>query len=199
MKKAFTLFELIITILIASIITSLSYTYYAQNRWLSDVNKMNKNIFYLLDNGVMNTVTGYINGTGGDCSNNNDYTDLSAARMIDCVGYNGTYPYSGTKSTDGTQSYLTNFLKNHTKNANGCKLYLDDKSSNEFYMFLDCSNINYDNGSNRAKKYIEQKVNAYMKINFSTIYQSADTKSTAINNNSGGTDDDGKIRILFKK
>jgi len=38
-----------------------------------------------------------------------------------------------------------------------------------------------------------------MKINFSTIYQASDMQSTAINNNTGGTDNDGKIRILFKK
>lgn len=199
MKKAFTLFEIIVTILIITVIASLSYSYIKQNKWQSDVNIIDKNIFFLLDKGVMNTTTGYINGTGGDCSNNNDYTDLSAARMVDCADYNRTYPYLGTKSTDGTESYLTNFLKNYTSNADGCKLYLNDKSTNEFYMFLDCSNINYENGSSRIKKYLEQKVDSYMKINFSTIYQSSDTQSTAIDNDSGGTNDDGKIRILFKK
>ena len=201
MKKGFTLIEVVISLVIASVIMSLSYTYYTQHKWMNSVNRMCQNIFYVLDKGVMDTVKGYINGTGGDCSDDHTYTDLSAARADDCAGFTSIYPYGGTKSTDGNESYMTKFLRNYTPNGDGCKLYLDDNnnSSDEFYMFLDCSNINYEGGSDRAKKYIEQKINSYMQINFSTIYQSVDFNATAIDKPTGGNDHDGKLRILFKK
>lgn len=197
-KKAFTLIEIIMSIAIVSIIASLGYIYKKQSDFYSAVNDMNQKLFYIIDAGTMNTITGYINATGGDCSNTYEYTDLSAGRMIDCNDWNSIYPYSGTKSTDGTESYIVSFLKEYMPSGSGCNLYLDEKDTDEFYMFLDCSNINFDS-DNRRKKFIEQKVLSYMKDNFSTIYQSVDMQSTAVDNDSSGTDEDGKIRILFKK
>jgi len=198
-RSAFTLIEILFSIVLASIVLALSYRYYAQNQWVAGVNKLAKNIYFLADKGIMNTTTGYINASGGDCSNDNSYKDLSAGRMLDCTGYASAYPIGGTKSIDGTKSWVTNLFKQYMPNGKTCKLYMDDKSSNEYYLFLDCSDENYNSGSSRGKKYIEQVVNSYIKSNLPTIYQSVDFDSTAINNSSGGNDHDGMLRILMKK
>ena len=198
-KQAFTMIELIFTIIATAIIMALTYNYYSQNRWVQAVDKLSKNIYFLANKGVMNTTIGYINATGGDCSSDNSYTNLTAGRMLDCTGYSSAFPVGGVKSNNATQSWVTNLLVQYMPSGKTCKLYFADKSSNEYYIFLNCSNLDYEGGSNRAKKFLEQKVNSYIKSNLSTIYQSVDFDSTAINNNTGGNDHDGMLRILMKK
>ncbi len=198
-KSAFTLIEIIITILLSSLIASLSYKYYQQNRWFGALNVLDKNILFLLNNGVMDTAIGYVNGTGGDCSSGNNYIDISAGRMIDCVGYGSSFPYGGTKNTNGSSSYVKIPLSDYMPTGETCKMYLDDKSSDEYYMYIDCSAVNYDEGSSRAKKTIENKINAYLRKNLVTIYQSVNFNATSVTNPNGGNSSDGKLRILFKK
>ena len=179
------------------------FSYYALQKkndadFYNSVNSFLTNVDNILNNAVMDTVTGYVNGTGGDCSNDNSYTDLSAGKAIDCVGWSTTYPYDGIKDDDGKDSYIVGLLKNYTVSGSGCKIYLDDIASDEYYVFFDCSNINRE-PIDRYKKYIEDKLIYNITSNFSTIYQSVDRDSTAIDNDSGGNDHDGKIRFKMKK
>ncbi len=198
-KRAFTMLELIFTIIATGIIMSLSYRYYSQYRWVQAVDKLDKNVYFFANSGVMNTTTGYINATGGNCSSDNSYKNLSAGRMLKCTGYSSAYPVGGVSSDDGTKSWVTNLLKAYMPSNKTCKLYFMEKSSNEYYMFLDCSDLDYEGGSSRAKEFLEQKVNSYIKSNLPTIYQSVNFDSTAINNSTGGNDHDGMLRILMKK
>ena len=199
MKKGFTMIELIMTMIISGFIAYLGYTHYRTLQFYSAVNEMDNNIANILENAVMNPVQGYVNGAGGDCSLNNTYTGLSAARAIDCIGWSNTYPYKGTKSTDGTQSYVYNLLKDYAGNGEGCKLYLGENPSNDtsYYMFLDCSNL--DSAYSSYKGYIEKKLNADLRNKFSTIIQSAYFDATSLYNLSGGNSKDGKIGFLLKK
>ena len=197
MKKAFTMMELVMVLITSTVLTSYGWQTWKNEQWYSSVNEMNENIAKILDKAVMDTTTGYINASGGDCSSSFEYTDISAARAIDCIDWSQTFPYDGTKSTNGTESYIKGFLKTYSSSLDGCKLYIDDKSTNEYYIYLDCSNLSY--GNDAQKKFVEQKLSSYLKSNFSTIYQSTDFSSTGITNNSGGNDKDGKVRLLFKK
>jgi hypothetical protein len=199
MKKGFTLLEIIFAIIVSTGIMYLGMTEWKKNDWLDSVNNFNQDLYNIIDKGVMNNVTGYINSTGGDCSTSTHYTDISAARVVDCNEWSSVYPYLGTKNTNGKDSYISKLLKNYTSNGVGCRLYIDDKDSISFYYYLDCSALNYDNGSTRYKKYIEEKILSYSKNKFSTLFQGADRLSTSIDNDTGGTDSDGKIRILIKK
>lgn len=199
MKKAMTLLEITMAVIAASVIMYLSAQSYKSTDWLNSVNKLTDDIVNILDKGVMNNVTGYINSSGDPCSNSFHYTDISAARVVECNNWNNVFPYEGTNTKIGKDSYITKLLKNHTANGDGCKMYIDDKDSSSFYFFVDCSNLNYDNGSQKYKKYVEQKILSKTKDSFSTLFQSADLLSTAIDNNTGGTEYDGRIRILIKK
>jgi hypothetical protein len=199
MKKAFSLLEIIFSIILLSGVLYLSMTGYSKQDWYDSVNKFNNDVYQIIDKGVMSNITGYINSSGGDCSTSTHYKDISAARVIDCNEWSSTYPYSGTKSTDGTESYIHGLLKNYTSNAAGCSLYIDDKDSISFYYFINCSNVNYDGGSSKYKKYLEEKALSFARENFSTLFKGVDRESTSIDNDTGGTDSDGMIRILIKK
>ena len=199
LKRAFTMIEIIFSIITKDTILSLSYSYYSQNKWIEAVNTLGKSIYFLADDGIMNPTTGYINSTGGNCSSDTSYTSLSAGRMLTCTGYASAYSIGGTTTADGTQSWAKNLLTQYMPSGKTCKLYMSDKDIDEYYLFLDCSDVNYGAGNNRAKKFLEQKINSYLKQKLPTIYQSVDFNSTMINNNNGGNDGDGMLRILMKK
>ena len=199
MKRAFSLVEILFAVVVTGFIGALAIKEYLINRFYSAVNQMDKNIINILNNAVMNPVEGYVNGTGGDCSLNNTYEGLSAARAIDCIGWSYAYPYGGEKTTDGTQSWIYTLLKEYAGNGYGCKLYLGENPSDNtsFYVFLDCSNLNAP--YSYYKGYIERKVNADLRNAFGTIIRATYFDATSLYQTTGGNDKDGKIGFLFKK
>lgn len=199
MKGGFSLLEIAFSIILMVVVLSLSMIEWNKNDWYSSVNKMNKDIYTILDKGVMNNVTGYINSSGGDCSTSAHYNNISAGKVIDCNEWDKVFPYDGTKSDDGTESYVHKLLKTYTDGGEGCKLYIDDLSSDSFYYFIDCSNLNYDGGASRYKTYIEEKILSFAKESFSILFQGVDRESIGIDNDTGGTISDGMLRILIKK
>ena len=200
-KRAFTLIEIIISIIIAAMIGAYVLSGKQKSDFTSAVSDFSNNLVSMIQSGVIDSTVGYANGSGGDCSSSNDYTDISAGRIKDCVGWDN-YVIGGTKNTTGKDSYFMgiNFLGAYT-NGKGCEIYFDEDSSDTqtFYIFVDCSALDYDGGSSRYKKYIEDRIDFVLKSKLSTIYQSTDRNSTAIDNNSGGTEDDGMLRIELKK
>ena len=199
MKKAFSMIELVMTIIISGFIAYLGYSHYRVSQFYSAVNKMDEDIANILENAVMNPVQGYVNGAGGDCSTNNTYSGLSAARAIDCIGWGNAYPYKGVKSKNGTLSYIYKLLKDYAGNGNGCKLYLGENPSDNtsYYVFLDCSDL--DSAYSNYKAYIEKKVNADLRNKFTTIIQNTYFNATSLYNTTGGNPKDGKIGFLLKK
>ena len=193
-KRAFTLMEIVFVILSIGLLSYYTLSGTRQNNFYAGINNLNNDIANILDNAVMNSTTGYVNATGGDCSNDNSYVNLTSKRAIDCIGWSSAYPHSGL----GTSSYVYKLLKNYTTNGNGCKLYLKEKSSEEYYVYLDCSNINFAPAT-RSKKYTEDKVEYGINNHFSTIIEATYRNATSIDNTSGGNDHDGKISFLMKK
>ena len=201
LKKGFTLIEIIISIIIAAMIGAYVLTGKQKSDFTSAVSNFANNLVSMIESGVIDSTVGYANGSGGDCSSSNDYTDISAGRVKDCVGWK--YSIGGTKNTTGTDSYFegANFLRAYTNNGEGCKVYFDEDGSDPqtFYMFVDCSNLDYDGGSPRYKKYVEDRVDFVLQSKLSTVYQNTKREATAIDNDSGGSADDGMLRIEFKK
>lgn len=200
-RKAFTMLEIIFVIIISGVLGSIVYKHQLEKDFNSSVNVFLTSLSSILNNGVMDINRGYINSTGGDCSNNSSYKDLTAARVVDCMDWNATHPYGGVKNTVGQDSYIYKLLKAYTTNAEGCRLYLKQNGTieDEFFVFLDCSRINYSEDIPKYKKYIEEKLNSFIMTSFSTIAKNSYPLATNINNTSGGTTDDGMIKFLFKK
>jgi hypothetical protein len=163
---------------------------------------MCQNVTDILNNAVMDPIEGYVNGSGGYCSINNTYKDLTAVRAIKCRGWDNYFLLDGDTSAnnkDGSNNYIKGLLKEYTVNGEGCYLYLDDdpNDSTYYYVFLDCSNLTP--GYKHYKGYIERKINAYLKNKFSALIQDTYFNAKAVNILLGGNDKDGKIAFLIKK
>ncbi len=201
MKRGFTFIEIIISIIISAMIGAYILFEKQKSDFTSNVSNFANNLVSMIESGVIDSTVGYANGSGNPCSDSNDYSKISAGKIKDCVGWN--YTIKGTTNDNGNDSYFTgaNFLRAYTNDGEGCKVYFDEDNSNSqiFYIFVDCSTLNYDNGNKRYKKYVEDRINFLLKSKLSTIYQSTDKEATAIDNDTGGSDNDGKIRIKFKK
>jgi len=200
-KKAFTMIELIFVIIVISILSMYAYKAQTKKDFNTSVNTFLASISTILNNGVMDINKGYINATGGNCSGNSSYKDLTAARMVDCLDWNTTFSYGGVKNTLGQDSYINKLLKSYTANAEGCRLYLKQNGTveDEFFVFFDCSRLNYSQDIPRYKQYFEERINSFMINTFSTIIKSNYPLSTTIDNISGGTTNDGMIKFLLKK
>ena len=201
MRQGFTLLELVFVLILLTLSSVYTFNYVRQQNFYRSINHTLNDISNILNNAVMDTVKGYVNGTGGDCSNGNNYVGLSAARVIDCIGWSNAYPYKGTKSTNGSESYIVGFSKEYTT-SDGCHLYLDNNGlqSDQYYVFIDCSNINFSGNPNkRFTGYVEDKINYIINKNFSTIVQRVDRDAVSLSDKNSGTDNDGKIGFLMKK
>lgn len=200
-KRAFTMIELIFVIIAVGIIGSLAWQAQTKKEFNNNVNTFLSGVSNILNNGVMDINNGYINSTGGDCSSNSSYKDLTAARVVECLDWNTTHPYGGIKNTVGQDSYIHKLLKNYTTNAEGCRLYLKQNGTteDEFLVFIDCSRLNYSQDPTKYKKYIEERLNSFVINTFSTIVKNTYPLATNVNNTSGGTATDGMIKFLLKK
>ncbi|WP_323585333.1 hypothetical protein [Aliarcobacter butzleri] len=197
-KKAFSLLEIVFSIIIGTLIFYFLANDYREKKWYDGVEDFKKDIYTIIDKGVINNVTGYINSSGGDCSNSPHYNDISAAKVIGCNRWENSYPFQGTKNDNGEDSYIYGFLKNYSNSNLGCKLYINDKDSVSFYVFIDCSSINFSNEL-RSKQFLEESLSSFIKKSFSIIYQEINRESTTISNDTGGTQNDGMLRFLIKK
>ena len=198
-KKAFTMIELVMTIVSTGFISFLLFKHFMTSQFYSSVNKADTQIVSILENVVMNPVKGYVNGAGGDCSSNNTYKDLSAARAIQCIGWKNVYPWEGTKSNDGTKSYIYEILKDYVGGGQGCKMYLGSNSSDSdsYNVFVDCSNL--DSAYSSYKPFIEQKLNSDLRNSLGPIVQKTYFNADSLYSTTGGNNKDGKIGFLLKK
>lgn len=190
-RKGFMLWEIILGILIMGYLSSYLLKSDAIKTEKEKINLMYETILDIVNTSIYNQAKGYASDKGGYCSNNFDVKNISAARIKDCnsLDFNVT---RGTDDTDGSESYFT-FLKQYSKTDEGCKVYFDDDSSYGISIFLDCSKIDNNLGK------IEQSFVSFMRdkkaIGFKKIYFDA----TSITVNTGGTSEDGKVKIVIEE
>lgn len=205
-KKAFSLFEVILALIAISGIMYLFFNMKRKNDFYESINNFAQKIDLIIKEAVTNPVEGYINGKGGYCSSDTSYAGLTAGRAIKCVGWNtNIFPISGASinasSASPSKEYIYGLLKGETSKG-GCKVYLkpDNNDLTEFYLFIDCSNLNYSN-DNRDKALFESKMIYNLKNAFPNmlqeIYPDAISIDTIGSDNSG-TKSDGKIGFKFK-
>ncbi len=197
-KKAINMIEITLSVLLLTYFIYEGIYFWQTNKWNDALNKFNGEIYQIVDKGIINNVTGYLNASGGDCSDSTHYNNISAARVVDCNGWSQHYPYEGEKNNIGVDSYIVGLFKNYSSDNKGCKVYIDDKDTISFYVFVDCSNLQFRENT-RSKQLFEENFSFYIKNSFSTIYQGLDREAIAIDNEIGGTNEDGMIRFLIKK
>jgi len=198
-KKAFTLIEIIIALVISAMIGAYMLAQKQKSNFTSDVDKFAQTLVSMIQNGVIDSTVGYVSSS---CNGNGDYHDISASNIKDCTGWNN-YTIGGTSGDDGSQNWFEgqNLLRQYTSGGDGCKVYFDEDTGDTtiFYMFVDCSNLNYDNGADRYKKYVEDRVGYFLESSLPTVFQSKDENAIDITGTGGGDDKDGMVLLKFKK
>jgi len=194
-KAAFTLIELIVVIMISAILGIWGIREYQQQKFEKEQQKFLSTLDEIMRNAVMNTTMGYVSGTGYPCSDSNDYEGITAKRTIDCVGWNNI-KVDGA----GTSSYIYDILRGYNTATDNkvCKIYFKEGSVNyKYYVFVDCSDINFDN-QERNREYMEEKIESNIKTIFPTKYETIYRNANSIDDLISGNNKDGKIAILIK-
>ena len=194
-KRAFTLIEIIIALIISAIIGVYIFKEKTYSNFKESVEGFGKQVVKIISVGVMNNTVGYAQGGGDPCSDNKDYFDgISASKVLDCVGWDSKFE-NHTDYFDGVK-----LLGVYTDSGSGCKLYFDSTGSNttKFKLFVDCSNVNFNN-EQRYKKYVENRLEYILKSSDEVADSIADVKHNAISltDESSGSEDDGNVLFYF--
>lgn len=195
MRNGFSMYEIIIAIIVSSALSIAGLKEWNKYKYEENFNSFLEATVNILKNGVMNHSTGYTSGTGSPCSETTNYTGLTADRLISCVGWNNIQ-VGGV----GVNSYIYDLMKGYNSNIDNrvCKLsFKEGISSNQYYFFIDCSELYYDNAlRNRelAEELIENKIKTIFPTKYKTIYRNA----SSIDVDGGGSSDDGYILVLME-
>lgn len=139
---------------------------------------------------------GYMNSTEQPwCSDSQTLTDITAHRLMRCTKLRNISLKEAPvgQEDDPTQSYLV-FME---KYGNGCRHYFKSESPTSMFAFIEC-----DIRLNKIPlEKLERDWAYFFEINYSQEYIMTDTEYEAldINTATGGTLDDGKLRIRFEK
>ena len=194
-KRAFTLIEIIIALIISAIIGVYIFKQRSYTNFKESVEEFGKQVVKIISVGVMNNTVGYANGSGDPCSDNKDYfDDITASRVLECVGWTSKFN-KHTDYFDGVK-----LLGAYSTDGKGCKLYFDSTGSNttKFKLFVDCSNIDFGHNK-RYKKYVENRLEYILKSNNEVADSIAEVKHNAksLDDEDSGSNDDGKILFKF--
>jgi len=218
MKKAFTLIELIFVAVILAILTALSIKEFINHKKSQEINSIINQIVQMTNTYVLNLDIGYLNGSGGYCSDDNTFNKIDSYRAIKCAGFENK-PYSvktynsdsdEKNGTDNKCNYIIipskilNITKTNDNNMTACRIHYtyDSSNTNKLYVGINCSYIKND----RRKELLEDLlVNAFKK-NFPSIYDSRNhnwevssyTNSGCKESNTSGSIKDGEIEFTLK-
>ena len=199
MRKAFSMIEIIFAIALSAIIAYFGIQQYLAHLKNKRIENFISNVNAVINTAIIDPVQGYVNGTGGYCSDDNTYKNITACRAVKCAKLDNVfalYEKDGECDTNPNDSYIKKLFLIDT-DGKGCNIYIKPDSSDdtEFYVYIDCSSI----ASNREKELIEETLNNDIRTNFNLILQNTYFYATSLNNISGGSKLDGKIMFKFKK
>ena len=199
MKKGFTLLEVIVALTVSAVITYFAVSQIREHLFNQRLDTFIKNFNSIINYAIIDTKTGYVNGTGGYCSDDNTYKDMTSCRAINCADLNQTFTLTEKDNNcDKTpdDSYINNLMLTDT-NGKGCYEYMKPDSDDDtiFYVFVDCSNLD----TQRKKEKIENLLTYDVNANFNVILKKVYPDATSIDDFTGGDDKDGKIAFKFKK
>jgi prepilin-type N-terminal cleavage/methylation domain-containing protein len=214
MKKAFTLFEVLVAMLIIVIISTYAYKEKVKIDFHTDVTEFISYMDVLIKTGVNSNVTGFPRGDGDvtlPCSNDNSFTGITAARVFGCNGMKGGGNYvqliatisTGPDDTLGQNHYAHDYLFLGNQVETGCHIQFNSGSTpSEYLLFVDCSNLLYAGGNPRYLQYIEDRLEKLFDdmIGVNTVvYRNELTMQSFIPPAVGaGSNDDGMIGFVIQ-
>jgi len=215
-KKAFTLIELMVTVVIMAILTTLSIKAFISNKKSEEINSIIHQIVQMTQTYVLDTQIGYLNGNGGYCSDDSTFNKVDAYRAIMCAGFKDKPYYvknynSDDEEKNGTSnkcdyiiipSKVLNITKTDDNNMTACRIHYDFNESNTLYVGINCSYIK----NERKRQLLENLLVNAFKRNFPTIYEDSNhdwkvssyTSSGCSESNTSGNKTDGEIQFTLK-
>ena len=190
-KYAFTLIEVILALLIASMASMYVINSMSNSKFNSAIKEMQNTIEDIVNKGIIST-SGYASGSGGFCSSDYDFTTLSTLRLTQCLDWNNTR-FDIDDSDALAPLTGIGFMRNYGK----CQFnaVVDATNTRKFDIYIDCSNVVYDSKTlerlEEAIQFVfEQRLND---IHVQTLRDADDLSGTTTGNNT-----DGKIMGRFE-
>ena len=215
-KKAFTLIEVILALLIASFASIYIIKQMGQSSFNKDVRLLQKTIKMIINDGIISK-NGYASRLGtqaaagvddlvstGSCSPDFDFNSLTTKRLATCMDWvEIAYPSPGVYATSSKRFKLSStasgvlYGSGLMENYGNC--YFETKvvtgNTRQFDVFLDCSDVEY---SDRSKEYLEDAIKFVFEKELSNIYIDTDENATSLTGTFLGDDEDGQIRARFE-
>ena len=215
-KKAFTMFELIFVVIFLSILAVFSINEFISKKKDEAITNLVNSIVTITKNYVLDVNNGYLNGSGGYCSDDNTFNKIDAYRAIQCIGllnrpfsaktYNGdTAEKNGANSVCNYISITGNALPSlkalETPNGEVCRIHytFDSLDTNVLYVGINCSYLK----NTREKALLEKLLINAFKQNFPSVYDGVDqkwtiTESSSCSQKDSGSDNDGELKFTLK-
>lgn len=195
-RAGVTMIEIIFTLGAMATITIAGVNYSNDLKFESQRTSFFTRLDSILNNAVMDSTVGYLSGSDGNCSSSISYEGITADRVVNCVGWDNM-----SVSGIGENSYITNVFNGYSDDMSqgACVVkFRDDLIDNQYNIFIDCSNINYDN-QERNRKYMEDLIVSHFYNKYSTIWKEVYLNASDVNNTIGGDSSDAKVRFLMEK
>lgn len=189
-RPGFSMIELSYVVIISGLIAMFWLSKMQGQGREEKIRNMSADAQEFIKRGILDMGVGYVNGTGGWCSVNNDFINISAKRVVNCS--NLKYPVTDLgDDNDGSKS-----LARIARNSYGkCDVMVDENDANNIRVFFDCGTF-ADTPQKRA--YIEELLTHDIAQNFKTIYKGVSRSASGITATSNaGNSNDGKVRFLL--
>jgi type II secretory pathway pseudopilin PulG len=224
-KRAFTLVELLVVVSFMLIMTAQIYREYQKQIFYDDVNTYMDYLENLIKVAINDPVTGFPRNdadTTNPCGDDNSFIGITAARAFNCAGiavdrfekWDPAFSSAGTGPADvqGHLHYAQDFefLGTHTLDAfEGCHIQLNSDTAfdiplatNQYLLYIDCSNLTYGGGDPGFKRYIEDKIEYLITVKMQSYFVSMNRQTESIRpityGIQSGTDDDGIIGFVMQ-
>jgi Tfp pilus assembly protein PilE len=195
-KNAFTMIELIFTVVFTGILSISAYHVAQSKQKQDDLEAALQTIELIAEKFIFDSNSGYMRSTIlTDCTPQIlSAVDISAIRVKKCAGLGeGLFVEElSLNDTDGTQSYIKLFNGYGESTAEGIRMYIDEDSSSSLRVNLYFEILT----DNKAR--IEQEISAYFIRNSPTLYVNTMFEALSLSQTTGGTMEDGKILIILK-
>jgi prepilin-type N-terminal cleavage/methylation domain-containing protein len=207
-KKAFTMIEVILALVMISLIVTYIIKQVLHTQYLTAVTSYQNELTEIITEGVIGKlasdgkvlIKAYANGDGdSNCSQNANYDNLTTRRLIDCKNWGTRFDVTAVTATN-TWGILSSTSDELMQHYGGCTVEIKEDtsvSSNDvFEVFVDCSEVDW---NERSPILLEDATKFVFEVTLKDILDSIEENSESMNDVvNSGDDEDGLIRGKFK-
>jgi len=178
-------------------------------QFINDFKEFLVRVDSLIQKTVVDPYKGYASASNSYCSPDyiSSFKDITAYRIIQCtqIQQNVNYEFDSSVAAneiDPTKSYIKDLEQWTNKDStrdSGCRIYFSSGNDySQYSVFFDCSSV-------RRAGIADSEILTYFRKKYPVLLVSYDLNALSIDKNyvpengETGTDDDGKILLIFQK